>query len=189
MGVEVHQLENMISYYLHINAPCITHLHPARPHEAAPAAMRRAAGRMPHHTHATHCTPIHTPITQANKRTHECAAAALSLHMRRPFMQSLGPSHAHLSPARRSSRSLASRCRTPPLAASPPRCCDRRWRRRRCRRGRRCCRATCLAAYHCRCHRQGTCESRTGDSKRALGVVRRADSRPTTCHREARATG
>ena len=83
-------------------------------------------------------------------------------------------------------RRAASRRRIPLLAASPPRCCQRRLRRCSCRRGRRSCRAPQLDAYHCCCHQQGTCESRTGDSKRALGVGRRADADRERATRSAR---
>ena len=58
--------------------------------------------------------------------------------------------------------------RRAPLA-SPLRRSRRRERPHGCRRCRRCRRAARLCAYDGRCRRQGTCESRTGDS----------DSRPT----------
>ena len=89
---------------------------------------------------------------------------ALHLHGRRTYAGLLCrlPSHLMLTCSPLDGRVAPRRA---PLA-SPLRRSRRRERPHGCRRCRR---AARLCTYHCRCRRQGTCESRTGDS----------DSRPT----------
>ena len=126
-------------------------------------------------------THMHTQHRRSARLLHEQTrshTSALHLHGRHTLACLLCSCTGRLTPtcSPLDGRRAASRRRIPLLAASPPRCCQRRLRRCSCRRGRRSCRAPQLDAYHCCCHRQGTCESRTGDSKRALGVGRRADA-------------
>ena len=123
----------------------------------------------------THTASLSVRLLHEHTNTH---TGALRLHGRRTRAGVLGSCSGRLTPtcSPLDGRRAASGRRIPPLAASPPRCCHRRLRRCRCRRGRRSCRAPQLDAYHCCCHRQRTCESRTGDSNRALGDGRRADA-------------
>ena len=81
---------------------------------------------------------------------------ALHLHGRRTYAGLLCRLHSHLM----LTCSPLDGGVAPPLA-SPPRRSRRRERPHGCRRCRR---AARLCTYHCRCRRQGTCESRTGDS-------------------------
>jgi hypothetical protein len=124
---------------------------------------RPSGGFKPHagtHTTCTHdtgdpCAYYMSKYARARARC-TCTAAAHT-----PASSAAGPATT-CPPAARST--AASRCVAPPLAVaavplSPPReapllLC----RCRRCRGGAR------LYAYHGRCRRQGTCESRTGDS-------------------------
>lgn len=140
-------------------------------------------GGVPHPT-CTHSTAIRAPTTRTNKHAHERTAPARLPYTRRLLSSCSG----RLTPTCRplDGRHAASTAAHRPLAASPLRCCHRCWRRRRCRRGRRCCKAIPLRAYHCRCRQQGTCESRTGDSNRALGVGPQGGRRRRACHRDAR---
>ena len=114
---------------------------------------RRRACRTPQHRDPR-------AFSTSKQTRHGCAAPARPPHTRRllcSYSGRLTPTYSPLDGRRAASR-------------------RRRGRRRSCRRGRRSCRAPQLSAYHCCCHRQGTCESRTGDANRALGVVRRADA-------------
>ena len=160
------------------------HQQPARPHEAAPASMRRPPRR--HAASNVHSQHRDQRAYYTSKQTRTRARCTCIAVTRAPAF-SAAASAVSRPPAARST------VVAPPLAAayhrslaSPPRCCHRRLRRCSCRRGRRSCRAPQLDAYHCCCHRQRTCESRTGDSNRALGVGRRADADRERATRSAR---
>ena len=146
------------------------HQQPARPHEAAPASMRRPPRRhAASNVHSQHrdqrayymskyartqarctCTATaHTPGSTAVCPATSCSPAARSTAASRRVAPPLAVAAALLLPPREAPR-------LPPL---PP---------------------SCLALhYHGRCRRQGTCESRTGDS----------DSRPTPLPVSARSGG
>jgi hypothetical protein len=142
-------------------------VYPSRLHGAASAPIsRRPAACRCRHTHIACRHDTGDPRAYyMSKYTRERARYTFTAAAHTPHSSAVCPatscSLAALSTA--ASRSVA-----PPLA-SPPRCCRRRERPHGCRRCRRCRRAAWLCAYHGRYRRQGTCESRTGDS----------DSRPT----------
>jgi hypothetical protein len=143
-------------------------------------AYSAARGRVGAHLAASGCMPAHdTHMHTRHRRSarlhymstcartrarYTCTAAAHT-----PDSSAVCPATSCSAAAR--STAASRRVGPPPLAVarSPPRR-SRRRERLHCRcRCRRCHGTTRLYAYHGRCRRQGTCESRTGDS----------DNRPT----------
>ena len=117
------------------------------------------------HTRHRRSARLHYMSTCARTRArYTCTAATHT-----PDSSAVCPATSCSAAAR--STAASRRVGPPPLAVarSPPRRSRRRERLHCCCRCRRCRGTTRLYAYHGRCRRQGTCESRTGDS----------DDRPT----------
>ena len=131
-----------------------------------PISRLPAACRHTHmHTRHRRSARLHYMSTCARTRArYTCTAAAHT-----PDSSAVCPATSCSAAAR--STAASRRVGPPPLAVarSRPRRSRRRERLHCCCRCRRCRGTTRLFAYHGRCRRQGTCESRTGDS----------DSRPT----------
>ena len=156
----------------------------ARGRVGAHLARLPAACRHTHmHTRHRRSARLHYMSTCARTRArYTCTAAAHTLDS-----SAVCPATSCSAAAR--STAASRRVGPPPLAVarSPPRRSRRRERLHCCCRCRRCRGTTRLYAYHGRCRRQGTCESRTGDSDDRPTPRSRSRCRPQCGRRRPRA--